>query len=834
MKKMIVLVSVVVFFVAAMFLLSVPKSYSEGGVSLTPTVEWPLFEDPLNLAPTTPVPYLDPDVLGYHSFVPLILIQPDYGESDAPASTELYEMAELTIGDAAAYDRDAAKDIQSLQPSEKEVPLPDSSNFLVPQQDDVKSESGEFSPQAIAGWATIMSQGFEGVFPPSGWRVLDGNGASNGEYFWDDDDYKPYSGYWSAWLANGGANGLDPQIYYYPNNANSWMIYGPFDLSNATDAELTFRYWNQSELNYDYFGWYASANGMNFYGYRTSGDSGGWSYRNFDLTSVPGLGNLKGDSSVWIAFVFQSDGSVVDDGAFVDEIVLRKYVNAGGCPSSQYTAQYYNNLTLSGTPSLTQCENWPINKNWGTSSPGNGIGADNFSVRWTGNAYINAGTYTFIANADDGIRVWLDGSLLIDAWRDQSPTEYRVTRSVTAGTHAIKVEYYEKGGGATAQFRWVAGQSCPTISGWQGQYWNNKNLSGTAVVCRNDANVNFNWATGSPVYGIPAIGSDSFSARWTRSVYFGSAGTYRFRLSGDDGVRLWVDGNLKIDQWRDQGYTQYTTDVNLSAGNHSLKVEYYENGGAAAVALSWERLSAIDYHLRDGFHVFRVDLWNPSVTFETVMADDVSSGHLSNREYVYEMVTRSPYAVRNPILAFNADYFGNGHGAEGLTVKNGVRLPNAGTVNNDERRRSSISISSSRSVRIGRQTDCLNNCSNWVPDSSRYYTTVGGGPLFIDGGQRIGAAGSTKPCTDEYLATRYCTDQFRWTAVGISSDGRYLIVIVSGIAKTMDQAASVLIAEGAWRAMKLDSGSSSQVWYRPSGRLVDGVGIANAVLVFAP
>ncbi len=55
----------------------------------------------------------------------------------------------------------------------------------------------------------------------------------------------------------------------------SWMVFGPFDLSNAADAELIFYYWNRSELNYDYFGWYASANGTNYYGTRVSGDSVG-------------------------------------------------------------------------------------------------------------------------------------------------------------------------------------------------------------------------------------------------------------------------------------------------------------------------------------------------------------------------------------------------------------------------------------------------------------------------------------------------------------------------------------------------------------------------------
>jgi hypothetical protein len=123
------------------------------------------------------------------------------------------------------------------------------------------------------------------------------------------------------------------------------------------------------------------------------------------------------------------------------------------CPTNQYLAEYYNSIGLSGSPTLTRCEP-SINYSWGSGGPGNGLANDNFSVRWTGNFNFNAGTYTFTARSDDGIRVWLDGSLIIDAWKDQSPTTYQATRTLSAGEHSVWVEYYEKGGGAVAQLGW--------------------------------------------------------------------------------------------------------------------------------------------------------------------------------------------------------------------------------------------------------------------------------------------------------------------------------------------------------------------------------------------
>lgn len=124
------------------------------------------------------------------------------------------------------------------------------------------------------------------------------------------------------------------------------------------------------------------------------------------------------------------------------------------CPDSQYYVEYYKNQNLDGSPASLRCENWPIMHDWGSGGPGLDIGVDKFSARWTGSGYIESGDYTFIALADDGIRVWLDNSLIINAWKDQPPTEYRVTRYVNSGMHDIKVEYYENGGGAIAQFRW--------------------------------------------------------------------------------------------------------------------------------------------------------------------------------------------------------------------------------------------------------------------------------------------------------------------------------------------------------------------------------------------
>ena len=132
-----------------------------------------------------------------------------------------------------------------------------------------------------------------------------------------------------------------------------------------------------------------------------------------------------------------------------------------GCLTGQYLAQYYNGTTPGGTPVLTRCE-VSVNYDWGNGSPAPGVSADNFSARWVGQFDLAAGDYTFSATSDDGIRLYLDGALLIDAWKDQPPTTYTAARTLAQGLHEVKVEYYERGGGAVAKVSWQAANSPPS------------------------------------------------------------------------------------------------------------------------------------------------------------------------------------------------------------------------------------------------------------------------------------------------------------------------------------------------------------------------------------
>lgn len=123
-------------------------------------------------------------------------------------------------------------------------------------------------------------------------------------------------------------------------------------------------------------------------------------------------------------------------------------------PLNSFKADYFNNQTLTGTPAYsTNTTN--INYNWGTGSPAAGVGADHFSARYSGSFSFDGSTYKFNATSDDGVRVYLDGQPIIDAWKDQGPTTYSASKTPTAGNHTVTVEYYENGYGATLTVNWA-------------------------------------------------------------------------------------------------------------------------------------------------------------------------------------------------------------------------------------------------------------------------------------------------------------------------------------------------------------------------------------------
>jgi hypothetical protein len=217
------------------------------------------------------------------------------------------------------------------------------------------------------------------------------------------------------------------------------------------------------------------------------------------------------------------------------------------------------------------------------TSPASGIPSESWSARWSRNWVFEEGNYRFNLLVDDGARLWVGNSLLIDAWQDGAARELNANLYLK-GEVPIRLEYYNHLGQARVRLNW---DRVTQYADWKGSYYPVGDLSGLPRFERNDPVIDFNWGSGSPRSDIPA---DNFSVRWSRRLDLSQAGTYRFQVVSDDGVRLWVDGQLIVNAWRD-GYISQEALVDLAAGGHDLRMDYYEHTGGALAQLTWERTS---------------------------------------------------------------------------------------------------------------------------------------------------------------------------------------------------------------------------------------------------
>ncbi len=116
----------------------------------------------------------------------------------------------------------------------------------------------------------------------------------------------------------------------------------------------------------------------------------------------------------------------------------------------------------------------------------------------------------------------------------------------------------------------------------RGEYFNNMYLQGVPALVRHDSSLDFNWGAGSPQPGV--INADRFSVRWTGRLRVPVTGNYLLGTVSDDGVRVYLDGSLIIDNWTDHPAQLNQTERRLEADRfYNLEIRYYENGGDAVL-----------------------------------------------------------------------------------------------------------------------------------------------------------------------------------------------------------------------------------------------------------
>jgi type II secretory pathway pseudopilin PulG len=321
-------------------------------------------------------------------------------------------------------------------------------------------------------------------------------------------------------------------------------------------------------------------------------------------------------------------------------------------PINGLLGTYYDNIDFTGV-SVIRVDS-TINFNWGTNSPVAGIGADTFSVRWTG--YLEAlytDTYTFYTTSDERVKFMINDTPIILNQTDHSATENSGTARLEAGKkYKITLEMADNTGLAQISLSWkrpstakeiipvdrfynnlpkkvalsvvnsasgeskrgrllifppylpspLEGDSAGDFIGLAGLYFNeigttNPNridadlrFSGSTY-CRLEK-IEFDWADLNPVPGM--IDGDFFGVRWTGYLKPTVTGNYYFGTRTDDGVRLWINNSLLIDQWNRHS-TQFdhsSASIRLEANHvYPVTMDFYEWDGLAVARLSWSLTS---------------------------------------------------------------------------------------------------------------------------------------------------------------------------------------------------------------------------------------------------
>ncbi len=256
-----------------------------------------------------------------------------------------------------------------------------------------------------------------------------------------------------------------------------------------------------------------------------------------------------------------------------------------------WAVEYYSDETLTLRCRTSYHQSLYLFGDWHGEAAGGVCPIDRVSARFSRQVAFDGGDYTFALAHPGRARLMVDGKTVIDGW-EMGHQRQESVHHVERGDYELTVEYDHEGDDAyLSAFWWGPGFELTReerdSSRWYAQHWPNRTLGGMPVVMVNHGAgfLDQDWGLDGPSAHLPV---DRFSSRFERTVTL-DEGQWRFVVWTDDGVRLWIGDKLILDEWRDQVAT-FMPVVDLAQGDHELRLEHYENRGAAHLRVSWERV----------------------------------------------------------------------------------------------------------------------------------------------------------------------------------------------------------------------------------------------------
>lgn len=257
-------------------------------------------------------------------------------------------------------------------------------------------------------------------------------------------------------------------------------------------------------------------------------------------------------------------------------------------------AQYFHNIDFTG---LSAERTEAVDFNWGSGSPTSGVDPDTFSVRWSGQVEpLYSEQYTFYTTSNQGVRLWIDGQLLIDHWDPHNTEVDSASVALTAGQRVdLRLDYFEQFGSAEIHLEWSstsqsrqiipAAQLYASPLGLLGQY--SDVFGGNAVQV--DPEIDFDWGIGR---AHPNVAVDRFEVAWTGQLRADFSEEYTFSITSDEAARLWIGGELIIEDWALHTTHAATGSKLLEVGKwYDLRLEYSDQSGHAEVDFKWSSIS---------------------------------------------------------------------------------------------------------------------------------------------------------------------------------------------------------------------------------------------------
>lgn len=220
------------------------------------------------------------------------------------------------------------------------------------------------------------------------------------------------------------------------------------------------------------------------------------------------------------------------------------------------------------------------------------------------------GDYKFAMSGDDAYRLWINDQLAIDSWKLNSTNEL-ISNSIhllKGKLYKIRINYAQAKDNSNLKLSWKNGDGPLEVISTSCLRQGNKELpddntvihgllaeifSGTYLDEKKGEKVipeiskGFGWSNlfkefnGSSEYG---------SIRFTGQLKAEQEGDYTFYMIGDDGFRLWVNGELIIDFWEAKWDIQKESNViHLNEGMNDIRIEFFQGYGGTYLTWEWSQ-----------------------------------------------------------------------------------------------------------------------------------------------------------------------------------------------------------------------------------------------------